>query len=190
MTWFGYWSRVHAMPRVWYCLAMRLINTLVFAAFIAVSALSAWAAAGDDEFDRGYESFVSRDYEAAVQWWQRAAEKEHARAQNGLGVLYRDGDLGEPDPKRAAEWFRRSAENGYAFAMYSLALLYRDGEGVEQNDIEAHKWFNLASVLNFDPRSAFQRDLIARRMKSEDVAEAEKGAQEWINAFFFGGSSA
>ena len=169
---------------------MKLLRTLAFAAFLAGTALSAWAAPGDDEFDRGYASFVSRDYAAAMKWWQKAAEQEHARAQNGLGVLYRDGDLGESDPERAAYWFRRSAENGYAFAMYSLALLYRDGEGVTRDDIEAHKWFNLASTLNFDPKAAFQRDLIARRMSEEDVAEAERRAQEWLNAFFFGGSSA
>lgn len=156
---------------------------------MAAATVSAWAAPGDDEFDRGYESFVSRDYESAMQWWQKAAKKEHARAQNGLGVLFRDGDLGEPDAKLAAYWFRRSAENGYAFAMYSLALLYRDGEGVDRDDIEAHKWFNLASVLNFDPKAQFQRDLIARRMSIDDIAEAEMRAQEWLNAFFFGGSS-
>ena len=169
---------------------MSLFRTLVCVVFSAGIALSAWGAAGDEEFDRGYESFASRDYAAAVDWWLKAAEKNHARAQNGLGVLYRDGDLGEPDKKRAAYWFQQSANNGYAFAMYSLALLYRDGEGVERDDIEAHKWFNLASALNFDPRAEFQRDLIARRMSPEDIAEAQKRAQDWLNKFFFGSVSA
>lgn len=188
-------GRARGPARIWYCFGMtqvntfRLLNTLLIAAFLALGSVACWAEAGEEEFERGYESFVARDYQGAMQWWEKAAGQGHARAQNGLGVLYRDGDLGEADPKRAAEWFRRSAENGYAFAMFSLALLYRDGDGVKQDDIEAHKWFNLASTLNFDPRSAFQRDLLARRMKSEDIAEAEKRAQEWINAFFFGGSS-
>ena len=91
-----------------------------------------------------------------------------------------------PTRNGPAEWFRRSAENGYAFAMFSLALLYRDGSGVARDDIEAHKWFDLASALNFDPRAQFQRDLIARRMTSEQIVEAQRRAQEWINAFFFG----
>ncbi len=169
---------------------LRLLGSLLLAVLLGFAAMSAWAEAGDEEFERGYEAFVARDYPSAVQWWTKAAEKGHVRAQNGLGVLYRDGDLGKPDATRAAEWFRRAAENGYAFAMYSLALLYRDGEGVARDDIEAHKWFNLASALNFDPRSEFQRDLIAKRMSREDIAEAEKRAQEWINQFFFGSSSA
>ncbi|UCD69836.1 MAG: sel1 repeat family protein [Betaproteobacteria bacterium] len=168
---------------------MSVLRQFVLAFFLATTAMHAWAAAGDEEFDRGYDAFVSRDYAKAMQWWQQAAQKEHVRAQNGLGVLYRDGDLGEPDKKRAAYWFRRSAENGYVYAMYSLAMLYRDGDGVARDDVEAHKWFNLASALNFDPKAQFQRDLIARRMSPDAVAEAEKRAQEWLDAFFFGSSS-
>ncbi len=182
--------RGHGRFRVWYCFGMKVLGKLVVALVIATAALQAWAAAGDEEFDRGYESFVARDYAEAMQWWQKAAEKGHARAQNGLGVLYRDGDLGEPDKQRAAYWFRRSAENGYVYAMYSLALLYRDGDGVPRDDIEAHKWFNLASALNFDPKATFQRDLIARRMSREAIAEAERRAQEWLDNFFFGATSA
>jgi len=170
-------------------IAVKLFATVVCALFLAATALQASAAAGDEEFDRGYEAFASRDYAKAVEWWRKAAEKGHARAQNGLGVLYRDGDLGGPDFKQAAYWFSRSAENGYAYAMYSLGFLYRDGKGVPRDDIEAHKWFNLASVLNFDPKAQFQRDLVAQRMSREAVAEAERRAQEWINAFFFGNSS-
>jgi len=40
-----------------------------------------------------------------------------------------------------------------------------------------------------DPKAEFQRDLIERRMRSEDVAEAEARAQQWLNKFFFGNSS-
>ena len=168
---------------------MRFVRELIFALLLATIAVHAWAAAGEEEFDLGYDAFVSRDYAAAKQWWEKAAGKGHARAQNGLGVLFRDGDLGEPDKKAAAFWFRRSAENGYVYAMYSLGLLYRDGDGVMRDDIEAHKWFNLASALNFDPKAQFQRDLIARRMSREAIEEAERRAQEWLNAFFFGRSS-
>ena len=177
-----------AMRSVWYGFGMPVIRAFLLALLLSMPAVGT-AAPGDEEFDLGYTAFAARKYDEALKWWQLAAEKNHLRAQNGLGVLYRDGDVGEPDKARAAHWFGLSAENGYAFAMYSLAMLYRDGEGVERDDIEAHKWFNLAATLNFDPKSVFQRDLIARRMKAEDVAEAQRRAQEWINTFFFGRSS-
>lgn len=168
---------------------MRFLRPLLIAALLAWVAAAAHAAPGEEAFDKGYTAFAARDYDEAAKWWRQAAKVGHARAQNGLGVLYRDGDLGEPDKRQAAYWFRNSAENGYAFAMYSLALLYRDGDGVERDDIEAHKWFNLASTINFDPKAAFQRDLIARRMRPADIEEAENRAQVWINNFFFGGAS-
>ena len=168
---------------------MRLVRKLVFAALIASAAFVASADPGDAEFDQGYDAFTSRDYKTTMTLWHKAAELGHMRAQNGLGVLYRDGDAGKPDKKRAAYWFRRSAENGYVYAMYSLAMLYRDGDGVARNDVEAHMWFDLASSLNFDPKAVFQRDLIARRMDAEQIAEAELRAQEWINEFFFSGYS-
>ena len=168
---------------------MTTIRAIVFAVLIAVSAFAASAEPGDAEFDKGYEAFTARDYKTTLKWWHKAAELGHMRAQNGLGVLYRDGDAGEPDKKRAAYWFGRSAENGYAYAMYSLAILYRDGDGVPQDDVEAHMWFDLASTLNYDPKAAFQRGLIERRMKPEQVADAKRRAQEWINGFFFGGDA-
>lgn len=168
---------------------MKLMRVLTIAILMAGAAFAASAAPGDVEFDKGYDAFTARDYANTLILWHKAAEMGHMRAQNGLGVLYRDGDAGEPDMKRAAYWFRRSAENGYAFAMYSLAMLYRDGQGVARNDVEAYMWFELASTLNFDPKAAFQRDLIAKRMKAEQVEEAQNRAQEWINQFFFAGKS-
>lgn len=168
---------------------MGYIRTFAFAVLITGAAFAASADPGDADFDQGYEAFTARDYKTTLTLWHKAAEMGHMRAQNGLGVLYRDGDAGEPDKKRAAYWFGRSAENGYAFAMYSLAILYRDGDGVARNDVEAHMWFDLSSALNFDPKAALQRDLIAKRMTPEQVAEAERRAQEWINKFFFAGVS-
>ena len=168
---------------------MKLIRTFIFAVLITGVAFAAYAAPGDHEFDQGYDAFTTRDYATTLSWWHKAAEMGHMRAQNGLGILYRDGDAGEPDKKRAAYWFERSAENGYAFAMYSLAILYRDGDGVARNDVEAHMWFDLASTLNFDPKARFQRDLIAKRMNAEQIADAEERAQAWINEFFFAGFS-
>ena len=168
---------------------MGLLRATIVAVLLTHAAFAASADPGDAEFDLGYEAFTSRDFKTTLALWHKAAEMGHPRAQNGLGVLYRDGDAGEPDKKRAAYWFRQSAQNGYAFAMYSLAILVRDGDGVPQNDVEAHMWFDLASTLNFDQKAVIQRDLVARRMKPEQVADAEERAQEWINEFFFSGYS-
>ena len=47
--------------------------------FLLLGTVCAWAGAGDEAFDRGYESFVARDYQSAMEWWKKAAEQGHAR---------------------------------------------------------------------------------------------------------------
>jgi TPR repeat protein len=186
---FALLSLANIGPRVMKSHAIKLVTSALCALFLAAVTMQALAAGGEEEFDEGYKAFLSHDFATAAQWWKKAAGKGNARAQNGLGVLYRDGDLGKPDPKQAAYWFHESAENGYAYAMFSLGILYRDGEGVPRDDIEAYKWFDVASAINFDPKAAFQRNLIAQRMSPEAIAEAKRRAQDWLNGFFFGNSS-
>ncbi len=141
---------------------------------------------GDADFDKGYDEFAAKNFDEAARYWRTAAQRGHIRAQNGLAVLLRDGDLGEPDKTQAAFWFRKAADAGYAYAMYSLGILYRDGEGVTQNDTQAYKWFFLASTINFDEKANFQKELLARRMSGDQVESAQNDAQGWINNFFFG----
>lgn len=146
----------------------------------------AWAALGDDEFERGYDAYEQRKYPEAAAQWRNAADLGHARAQNGLGVLYRDGIGVNRDPKEAVRWFMESASRGYAIGMYNLALMYKDGAGVMRNDVEAYKWFYLASSINFDIKAEFERNALAQRMNDSQVAEAKRRAQEWFDQFFFG----
>lgn len=162
---------------------LRMLAAMLLA-FWAVFAAS--AGGGEEEFARGYEAFVAGKYSEAVTWWHSAAKLGHARAQNGLGVLYRDGDGVAKDAKRAVLWFRRSAENGYAFGMFNLAAMYSEGTGVARDDIEAYKWFRIASVIDYDRKAAFERDIVAKRLTAEQLAQAEQRAQDWINRFFFG----
>ncbi len=150
--------------------------------------VAAQAERGDEAFERGYAAFDLRQYARAAEHWRTAADLGHARAQNGLGVLYRDGLGVTRDPAEAARWFHASAARGYAFGMYNLGLLYRDGTGVMRSDVEAYKWFYLASTVNFDPVAAREADRIAARMTEAQVAEARYRAQIWFDRFFFGRS--
>jgi hypothetical protein len=159
----------------------------LFWMLLAWGAISpSWAALGDDEFERGYDAYDQHKYSEAAALWRKAADLGHARAQNGLGVLYRDGIGVKRDPKEAVRWFQESASRGYAFGMYNLALMYKDGIGVMRNDVEAYKWFYLASTINFDVKADFERNALATRMNDSQVAEAKRRAQEWFDRFFFG----
>lgn len=62
-----------------------------------------------------------------------------------LGLLYRGGHGGTPDPARAARWFKVAADGGVAQAMFMLANAYREGEGVAQDDARAVAWYEAAA---------------------------------------------
>ena len=121
---------------------------------------------------------VVQDREEAARWCRMAAEQGDPRGQYSLGALYDAGEGVARDHVEAAKWYRLSAEQGDARAQYSLGEMYLEGEGVAQDDVEAHRWFNLSAVAgNEDATTA--RDLVAARMTSEQLAEAQQRARAW-----------
>ncbi len=54
-----------------------------------------------------------------------------------------------------------------------------NGEGVTQDYIRAHMWFSLAAAQGYED-SAKSRAIVAERMNSIQIAEAERLAKEWL----------
>ena len=54
--------------------------------------------------------------------------------------------------------------------------MYYSGNGVLQDTIAAHMWFNIA-ILNGDADAADNRDIIASKLSSADIVEAQKRAK-------------
>jgi uncharacterized protein len=108
-----------------------------------------------------------------------------AAAQFRLGLMYSEGHGVPQDHAEAAEWYQRAANERYAQAQYNLGLLYANGEGVAQDNVQAHLWFNLAAVhfpaSDTRNRNAAlnSRDVVARKLTREQLAEAQKLAREW-----------
>ncbi len=167
----------------------RLPVKLLSAILLLFTGMPPVLADAEEDFGLGYAAYTRREYAQTLSLWLRAAEQGHPRAQNGLGVLYRDGLGTAKSDAVAVRWFRESAESGYAFGMFNLGLMYRDGSGVARDDIEALKWFSLASAVHYDRDAAVQRGLLARRMSAAQTEEARARAQAWFDRFFFGKSS-
>jgi TPR repeat protein len=74
--------------------------------------------------------------------------------------------------------YETAADKGDAFAQMQLGLRYAKGEGVTQDYVQAHKWVNLAAVGG-DAEAAKSRDVFAKLMTAEQVAEAQRLAREW-----------
>jgi TPR repeat protein len=125
---------------------------------------------------------VPQDFTQAIQWYRRAAEQGNAAAQFSLGVMYDNGRGVPQDYREAARWYRAAAEQGNAAAQHNLGLMYDNGQGVPQDYIQAHMWYNIAaSSLTGQDREvpSRNREAIAKKMTSEQIAEAQRLAREW-----------
>jgi TPR repeat protein len=87
----------------------------------------------------------AKDDAAAANWYRKAADQEHDKAQNNLGLLYEEGLGVEQDFAAAEAWYRRAAEQGLATAQANLGRLYDLGRGVDPNQTEAAKWYRRAA---------------------------------------------
>ncbi len=116
----------------------------------------------------------------AVKWYRRAAESGHERAQQNIGVMYEQGAGVPQDFSEAANWYRKSAEQGNVFAKINLGVLYERGiPGAPRDLVQTHMWYNLAAAQGHAD-AAQLRDDIAEDMTPEQVAEAQRMAQEWL----------
>jgi tetratricopeptide (TPR) repeat protein len=79
------------------------------------------AAAG--QLEDGEAAYRSGDYAEAARLWRPLAEKGDAKAQNNLGLTYRDGLGVLQDYAQALKWFGKAADQGDAFAQYNLGSM-------------------------------------------------------------------
>jgi TPR repeat protein len=130
-------------------------------------------------------SGVPPDYAEAAGWFRKAAERGDAEAQTFLGGTYFGGIGVAQDDAEAAKWFRKAADQGYAEAQAFLGGMYSEGHGVPRDYIQAHKWLSLAAsrFSAFEIRNRDQaiqdRDRVAVKMTSAQIAEARKMARDW-----------
>ena len=149
---------------------------------------------------------TTQDFDEAVRWLRMAAAQDYSTARYHLGVMYANGDGVPDDEAEALAWFRESAEEGDVPAQYMLGVMYADGADALRgpvrragsapsisargrrapNTVEAQKWLNLAAshVIGEEQRFYAEiRDREARKLTSEQLAEAQRLAAEWQAAF-------
>lgn len=130
-----------------------------------------------------YGHWVNRDYAAAARWYRRAAASGNALAQSTLGDMYYYGRDVPQDFASAAMWWRLAADQGVALAQLNLSVLYANGDGVEQDYVKSHMYANLAAAQlppgDDHAIASKNRDIIAKAMTPEQLAEAQRLAREW-----------
>lgn len=130
----------------------------------------------------GQDEGVAHYAEEAVKWWRKAAEQGDAYSQNALGNAYHNGRGVEQNHAEAAHWYRQAAEQGYAIAQFNLGQRYYYGQGVHRDYVLAYKWYVLAAAHGSREEQtarATLRDDVARKLTSQQLAGAQRLAQEW-----------
>jgi TPR repeat protein len=140
---------------------------------------------------------ASRDDDEAMMWLRRAAERGHTEAGWRLGSYYMVKGS-QDDSEEAVKWFRRGAEKGDPVSQKALGEMYADGDGVPQDYVSAYKWYELAAqgalpkesgaqavspkeALRFKKMVMGLRDKLATtKMTSQQIAEAQRLAREWL----------
>jgi uncharacterized protein len=125
---------------------------------------------------------VPQNFAKASSWFRKAAEQGNASAQYNIGIMYDNGQGVPQDYAAAISWYRKAADQGHPTAQNNLGAMYNDGTGVPQDYVQAHMWFNLAASHLKAPESdkaVKNRDRVAARMTTAQIAEAQKLAREW-----------
>ena len=86
-----------------------------------------------------------RDYEAAVHWFEIAAQKGNPYSQNALAQCYENAWGLEKDISKALLWYRSSAELDHPDAMWNLGRVFDQGIGVASNEATAFDWYGKAA---------------------------------------------
>jgi uncharacterized protein len=151
------------------------VQRLAALTFLALGAAAVPALA---DFAAGLAAYDHHDYATAFKEWKPVAEAGDPEAQFNLGLLYYDG-LGIPQSySDAVLWFKRSADQGYEKAELNLGAMYGVGKGVHKNLIESYKWLSICAATG-DAKCAAERDLVAKKLNSKKLAEAQRMAKEW-----------
>ena len=92
--------------------------------------------------------------------------------------MYASGKGVPKDFREAVKWYQLAADQGNGSAQLNLGSAYANGLGVPSDHVRAYLWLNLASTSG-DELAKKERDEVAEKMTSEQIAEAQRLAREW-----------
>jgi len=163
----------------------------ILAVLIVTVVVTGAAVAGP--FEDATAALKHGDYAKALTLLRPLAEQGDNRAYVALG----DTSLLTDDYAEAGKWYRLAAERGDAVAQFNLGLMYATGatnvmsatneRNVPQDSVQAYLWLTLAAAqgnasgLSEEQRklAVKNRDLVAKLMTPDQLAEAQRLAREW-----------
>jgi uncharacterized protein len=121
----------------------------------------------------------------AAQWFRKAAEQGHARAQEALGSVFFYGNGVEKSSAEAVRWYQKAVEQESVAAQFNLGVCYRTGEGVEKNAESSIYWFRVAAGqehagAQYNLGNAYRTGDGVEKNPAEAVRWYEKAAEQGL----------
>lgn len=129
-------------------------------------------------YQLGEEYFEAKNYSMSLKCFKQAAKGNIPEAVFNIGVIYRDGLVGEPNPSKALKWFERAKESGYEDAKFCISQVQFEiaNEYFESGNLdEAYNWFSESAENEFAP-AILKMSFIAGKLWSEGK---EEEANKW-----------
>ena len=120
---------------------------------------------------------AQQNSEEALNWFLKAAEQGHAKAQYNAGAMYYRGQGVPKNYGEAINWFLKAAEQGYAEAQHNAGTMYYIGQGVPKNYGEAINWFLKAARQGVVPA---QYNVGIMYSRGQGVPKNKEEAQKWL----------
>ena len=83
------------------------------------------------------------------------------------------------------KWFTLAAEQGHGAGQIRLGVMYHTGEGVPKDNVYAHMWWDIAASSG-EKEAVKNRDIVAKRMNSNQIEKAKKLARECVRKKYKG----
>lgn len=113
----------------------------------------------------------------------KAADLEHADAQNDAGRFYYEGKHLPKDYQKAVEYLSRASEHDNKEADYLLALMYRDGHGVQRSLEKEVSYLTRAAKGRYGiPKASFDLAEIYSGDLDPTVKDEKKAQEYYIDA--------
>lgn len=119
-----------------------------------------------------------RTVQAALSWYQVAANAGVPSAQFKLANAYFAGVGVARDPQQAQLWYSRAAQQGLPQAQHALGIMLLGGVNGAADPVEGYKWLLLAEKGG-NPDSRAVRDKSAQQISDRDRRQAETLAQRF-----------
>lgn len=159
--------------------ACRLLLALALGLAPALAFEQALDDAEIERLNSAVRAYQMGDYEPALEQLRLLAGEGIAEAQFYIGFMHAQGFGVPQDYRAAAEWYEQAARQGHPQAQNYLGLLYFEGTGVIKSFREAFIYFELAAAAG-NQDAANNRLIVARKMTSAQITEAQKAAGQMI----------